>query len=352
MSNAGTASLTVDERDYYERQIFDLRQLLEVSKILNSTLDYATLIDSILYSIMGQFKVLRAGLFAKKGIDSPWLSFHRNYKGFEVAKAVDYSISEDHPAIRLFQRQYGCYTLDDLQGRFGSLKGLEALTALKPDLVVPLKVKGVINGIIVIGERIEGESDFTPLEREYLINVAVMAAIAINNAFLFEMTTTDMMTRLKMKHYFYSVLLERMERSGISGKPLSVMMLDIDHFKHFNDEHGHQCGDAVLKNVAQVLQKLVRGEDIAARYGGEEFCVLLPDTDGQAAGFVAERIRSAVARSVVEYEGKRLSVTISIGVAQFQATTDYTAKVIIERADRALYSSKADGRNRTTIAGS
>lgn len=339
-----------DEKEAYERQIFDLRQLLEVSKSLSSTLDYNVLIESILYAVMGQFNVLRAGLFARKGLDTPWFSLHRNYKGFETVHTVEYSVSDDHPAMKLFQKQYGCYTLSDIQARLGGLGGLDALVSLGPDLVVPLKSKGAINGILVIGERIDGLGEFSALEREYLVDIAVMAAIAINNAFLFEMTTTDMMTRLKMKHYFWTVLVEKLDIARNGGGKLSVMMLDIDHFKIFNDTHGHQFGDVVLKSVARTMQKMVRNQDIAARFGGEEFCIILPEADAPAAFAIAERIREAIAATVLEFEGKKVSVTISIGVALFDPERDTTAKQLVERSDKALYASKAAGRNKTTAA--
>jgi len=343
------AALADSEREDYEKQIFDLRQLLEVSKSLNSTLDYNILIDSILFTIMGQMKVIKAGLFAKKGIDTPYFSLHRNYKGFDVDHRVNYSISEDHPAIKLFTRQYGCYTLEDIKRRFGSLQGLEGLASLEPSLIVPLKAKGVINGILVLGERID-DSGFDAYEREYILTLAALAAVAINNAFLFEMTTTDMMTKLKMKHYFYTVLIERMEQAAIAGKPLSIVMLDIDFFKKFNDTHGHLCGDAVLKQVARILQSCVRAVDLAARYGGEEFCVLLPDADRERAKAVAERIRQSVAGTPTEYEGLSLLVTVSVGVAQYDPARDVSAKSLIDRADRALYFSKQNGRDRVTAA--
>ncbi|HUW39752.1 MAG TPA: diguanylate cyclase DgcA [Rectinemataceae bacterium] len=336
-------------REEYEKQIFDLRQLLEVSKSLNSTLDYHILIDSILFTIMGQMKVLKAGLFARKGLDATYFSFHRNYKGFEIDHSIDYSIAEDHPMIKLFSRQYGCYAIEDIRQRLGSLRGIEGLAALEPSLVVPLKAKGVINGILVLGDRID-DGDFDIGEREYVLNLASLAAIAINNAFLFEMTTTDMMTRLKMKHYFYTVLLERMESAAIGGRPLSVVMIDIDFFKKFNDTYGHTCGDAVLRQVARVLQANVRGLDLAARYGGEEFCVLLPDADRERGRQIAERIREGVSSTPTEYEGKLLTVTISLGVAQYDPARDVSGKSLIDRADRALYRSKQTGRDRVSVA--
>lgn len=337
------------ERESFEKQIFDLRQLVEVSKSLNSTLDYNILIDSILYTIMGQMQVIKAGLFTKKGIDTPYFSFHRNYKGFEVDRSIDYSISEDHPLIKLLACNYRCYDLEEVRAHLGSFKGIEGLASLDPALIVPLKAKGVINGLIVIGKRIDEEA-FSGYERKYVIDIAILAAIAINNAFLFEMTTTDMMTRLKMKHYFYTILLEKMEQAGLSERPLCLIMMDIDFFKKFNDTHGHLCGDAVLKQVARVIQGSVRTVDLAARYGGEEFCVLLPDTDISHALAVAERIRLGVSGALTEYEGSALRVTISLGIARFDPSRDISGKAFIDRADRALYASKQAGRDRTTCA--
>jgi two-component system cell cycle response regulator len=178
----------------------------------------------------------------------------------------------------------------------------------------------------------------------------VLAAIAINNAFLFEMTTTDMMTKLRMKHYFYTVLLERMEQATNIKQPLCVVMMDIDFFKKFNDTYGHSCGDAVLKQVAKIVQGSIRSNDLAARYGGEEFIVLLHDTDMANATIIAERIRTSVQDYVLEYEGQSLSITISLGVAQFDPSRDISGKSIIDRADKALYMSKSAGRNKVSVS--
>ncbi len=336
-------------KDEYEKQIFDLRQLFEISKSLNSTLDYGILIESILYTIMGQMKVLKAALYAKKGIDSTRFNLHRNYKGFEIEHDHDYSIAEDAPAMRLFARETRCWSLPELRERLGSLGGLEPLEPMGPCLVVPLKAKGVVNGLILLGEQIVNVG-FSDYEKEHLLNIAILASIAINNAFLFELTTTDMMTKLRLKHYFYTVLQDKMEESAFSEKPLSVIMCDIDFFKQFNDTYGHSCGDEVLKRVAKLIQYQIRSLDVAARYGGEEFCVMLPDTDLQAAAQIAERIRHGVEETVIEYEGQSMSVALSLGVAKYDPERDVSAKSIIDRADKALYRSKQTGRNKVTVA--
>lgn len=340
---------TESQNEDYERQIFDLKQLLEVSKSLNSTLDYPILIDSILYTIMGQMKVLKAALYAKKGIDSRHFSLHRNYKGFDVDHRIDYSLGESIPALMLFAREYKPYTLEEVREKIGNLGGLEAMAELKPSLIMPLKAKGVINGILILGDQILSDN-FSDYEKDYLQSMATLAAIAINNAFLFEMTTTDIMTKLRMKHYFYTMLIDKMEESHNHGKPLSVIMIDIDFFKRFNDTWGHSCGDEVLKQVAKLIMTNIRPMDLAARYGGEEFCIMLPNTDKVVAASIAERIRIQVANYIIDFDGHKMQINVSLGVAQYDPYRDLSGRSVIDRADKALYRSKQEGRNRTSIA--
>lgn len=344
-----------DENDFgtidveYEKQLFDLKQLLEISKSLNSTLDYPALIDSILYTCLAQMKVFGVALFAKKTLDASGFSLRRNYVGFELDSHDDFFISEDHELVQYLGSEHGCRTMDDLRSRLSSLSGLEGLVRLDPTLIVPLKAKGTVIGIIVLGERID-KGSFDRYEREHALNIAVFASIAIHNAYLFEMTTTDMMTNLKMHHYFQAVLRERFERAAGSGLKLGLVMLDIDHFKKFNDTYGHTCGDAVIKNVARAIRENVRDGDIAARYGGEEFAVLLCDTEFGVVARIAERIRSAIASAKTSCDAGDLRVTVSVGVAMMDPRRDADAKSLIDRSDRALYRSKHEGRNRVSIA--
>jgi diguanylate cyclase len=135
------------------------------------------------------------------------------------------------------------------------------------------------------------------------------------------------------------------------GAPPSLVMLDIDHFKSVNDTHGHLIGDRVIRFVAQVLEKNIKGKDTAARYGGEEFTVLLPETPATGAKSVAESIRKAVANAqLVRADNKKPlgQITISAGVATFAAGEDVME--FINRADQALYRSKNEGRNRVSVA--
>lgn len=163
--------------------------------------------------------------------------------------------------------------------------------------------------------------------------------------------TTDPLTGLGNRKLFDDVFAEEAAEAAATAAPLSLLVTDIDHFKAFNDTHGHQIGDAVLKLVADRLKKLVKGRDTVARYGGEEFVVILPQTDESSAARLADQLRAEIAKSrlVVRNRGQDLGkVTISIGVAEFRPGE--TPEAFFQRADAALYGAKHAGRNRVMTA--
>ena len=159
------------------------------------------------------------------------------------------------------------------------------------------------------------------------------------------LSTTDSLTGLSNRRHLMNLLTHEMERAKRAGQPFSILMLDVDHFKKYNDEYGHQAGDEVLERVSAVLRDSIRPYDCAARYGGEEFLVMLSETALGRAHEVAERIRNQVRGEL--FEGG--SVTISIGVAEYPSHGD-TAKTVIGQADAALYEAKRAGRDRVICA--
>jgi two-component system, cell cycle response regulator len=162
-----------------------------------------------------------------------------------------------------------------------------------------------------------------------------------------EMAILDPLTALHNRRYMTSHLRTLFEESAQRGNPLSVLVLDIDHFKAINDSHGHDAGDSVLREFAMRLKRNIRGIDLACRLGGEEFVVVMPDTDLPKAYLVGERLRQCIATAPF-YAGEAiggLDVTASVGVAALEFPED-TPEVILKRADQALYCAKRDGRNR------
>lgn len=161
-------------------------------------------------------------------------------------------------------------------------------------------------------------------------------------------SNTDALTALANRHSMDEFLRQAQITAMEKDEPLSVLLIDIDHFKKFNDDYGHQVGDQVLRLVAKVLQEGVREVDLAARYGGEELIAVLPGADLAACTAVAERVRRRIAEAKLTRRatGKEIgSITVSIGVAQFRLAE--SAEAMIERCDRGLYQAKRLGRNRT-----
>ena len=162
----------------------------------------------------------------------------------------------------------------------------------------------------------------------------------------------DPLTKLHNRRYFSTHLVSVLRRAAISGKPASLLMIDIDHFKQVNDAHGHVAGDKVLTEIAAIIARHLRGFDLSARYGGEEFVVVMPDTTLDIASVVADRLRERIAATPIAVHGvaDAITISISIGIAQSRGA-DETAETLIKRADNALYDAKHQGRNRVVIAG-
>ena len=161
-----------------------------------------------------------------------------------------------------------------------------------------------------------------------------------------EMAITDALTGLYNRRYMESHIGTLVEQAAARGKPLTVLVLDIDYFKAINDTHGHDAGDDVLREFAIRIRKSIRGIDLACRYGGEEFVVVMPETDMAVATVVAERLRRRIASEPfpIQQGARAIDVTISIGLAALGR--DDNAARVLKRADQALYRAKRDGRNR------
>ena len=173
--------------------------------------------------------------------------------------------------------------------------------------------------------------------------------LQLTNAKLFKMANTDPMTDLANRRAYLERLNRELERVASGMKPMSLLMVDIDHFKRVNDTHGHAAGDEVIKAVAQAMVRCCREVDLVGRLGGEEFSVLLRDADQVGAEFVAERIRHTVeGMSVPCPGGLALKVTVSIGGVTVPRRSQPTGDSVLGIADAALYDSKESGRNRVT----
>ena len=206
-------------------------------------------------------------------------------------------------------------------------------------LCVPLQARRTVIGVLqAINKR--GKKGF---DREDLIlfsTFANQAAVAIENARLYNLASYDGMTRVFTRHYFDVWFESEFARLRRYKRPLSLLMIDLDHFKKINDTHGHPAGDFILASLAQILKAEIRNSDVLARYGGEEFILALTETKGPRAALAAERIRAAVARLPFYYNGKEIRLTVSVGFTTFRQEAGLSAARLVQEADKALYRAK------------
>jgi diguanylate cyclase (GGDEF)-like protein len=229
------------------------------------------------------------------------------------------------------------------EGRFGP-----DIRAFEPEYLLPMSGIGGLFGVVILGRKLVG-GEYSPLERMYADRLIRFFAICLQNSLHRERSITDAKTGLYNHGYLIKRLDEELSYIARTGRPSALLMIDVDHFKAFNDTWGHLAGDEVLIAIARVLKRSIRAEDVAARYGGEEFCILLVDCLESMLPEVAERIRLSIAGLKVPFKGEELAVTVSVGACPLEPSWHGGPASFVERADRALYRSKAAGRNRTTI---
>ena len=333
----------------YEKKIYDLEQLLDIAKSFCQNLDFSNLLESIVYISMAQMHVLGAEIFVRDLLTNENFVLETSKDFFSEEKTT---IPVTTPIASILLNARKPLTFEEIKAEAADCPHLDILAELNPTLIVPLIQKNHLNGMLILQERIaiEDESSYSEYEQNQIMSIASLASVAINNAALLEMSSTDMMTHLKLKYYFFNILTEAIDAAFLNKQNIAVLMFDIDFFKKFNDTYGHECGDFVLISVADLIHKNLRDSDVASRYGGEEFTALLMDAGKDEAMVVAERIRSTINEHDFVYNGQHLHVTISGGVSVFDAETNLVSSPneFVNQADQGLYMSKNNGRNRVT----
>ncbi|WP_105171202.1 sensor domain-containing diguanylate cyclase [Pseudoalteromonas sp. T1lg24] len=255
------------------------------------------------------------------GIDETW--FRSKAESVFVLKTRSFTIWEQHPYIFKFKNYRPITGKADYMYQNGTLIPLTNTT-------------GEVSHLCVIIYDVTDEA-VNKLELEQA------------NAKLEELSRVDRLTNLYNRGFWEESFSKEFKRQQRSQAKSCLLMFDIDHFKKINDLFGHQGGDAALCFVSQTLKKVLRESDVAGRYGGEEFAVTLVDTELDGAKVFAERLRKTIEDAVIHYEESEITLTISIGIAQFDGKyTKY--EQWIEDADKALYRSKEAGRNTINVA--
>ena len=216
---------------------------------------------------------------------------------------------------------------------------------------IPLMIEDEIIGVLNLNDNKKGFYNVGDLD--FSLNVSEFVALSISNALLFEkvekLSVTDGLTGLDNHQQMQIILKNEVFRCQRYSSSLSLIMMDIDHFKNVNDTYGHQKGDDILLDFASIMKKFCRSNDVAARYGGEEFVLVLPETKVKGAFYIAERIREEMASRTFQHKGKDFNVTVSCGIAEFDKSHITSPADLIKIADEALYKAKHEGRNRTIV---
>lgn len=333
-----------------DQNILQIYTLYSISKIMTATLGIDQLLHQVVEKVSQALRLNRISIML--------LSDDKN----EINIVAGMGIPEEtkNMSLRVSECIYGFIVetgqaeiINDVSKhpRYVSIAGLD--DNVSSMICVPFKSRNQVIGIIN-AYRIEGET-FGKDDFELLTTVSSQVGIALENVMLFEKTKflsiTDGMTELYNYRYLTACLNTEVERTKRYKRPLSLIMIDVDFFKKYNDSNGHPMGDKLLVKIAGIFKNIVRKAETVARYGGEEFVIMLPETGEEMAYAMAERLRKTI--EATEFDGAETQpggkVTVSIGVATFFEEQDKSWEDLVKRVDNALYRAKEEGRNRVSV---
>jgi len=325
-------------------RILQLSTLYEVGKAISSVLDFSQLQHMILETVVKVMKAEKGSLMLLDDAEKILTIGVAFGISDEIKKEAKVGIGE---SVAGWVVETGnSLFVEDVESDHAFLAIKKENITRGTLISVPLKAKDKILGVVNVSRSVPrsfGKKDF-----ELFGNLANQAAIAIENARLYRYAVTDEMTRLYNHRYFQQRLDEELQRADRYESKLTLIILDVDHFKRFNDTYGHPEGDRVLKTVSRQLEKSIREVDIVARYGGEEFVVICPEKDGEGGMIPANRIRTMIEGYDFRIGGVHVPITVSLGVACYPDHARNKAELII-CSDTALYYSKESGRNRASL---
>jgi len=324
-----------------------MREILSVAQVVVSSLDLDEVLQNILCSALGIMD-MPAGSIALYDPVASQLELHAHVGLSEAFVAKERWLVKPGGLTHRILTEGELFVVEDTSDESFFNNPLAVDEGIRSLIAVPLKIQDKIIGILYLDDF--SPRTFAQLRLHMLSILGSFATMSIDNARLHEKTRllacTDGLTGLYNRRQFNTMFAEEEARASRYEKPLSLVMLDVDDFKKFNDRYGHPLGDKVLACVATTLKKSLRGCDLAFRYGGEEFIAILPETELEQAFIAAERIRAAV---IIESEkamadAGAVGITVSLGVATFPR--DGEGDELLKAADDQLYRAKREGKNR------
>ena len=331
-----------------KKRAYEIHNLMEISNELYSILNLDQLINSALLTLVGQLSCQRTFAMIYNQKEREYSHYYS--KGFKSDVLKNISMEVDHPIVKYFLKRPIPQLVQNMLKSSAMRKTARQIKNLDIEIIAPLMHHGSLRGFIGCGSKLH-EGGFDDADIQIFSILVNIISISISNAQMYEdvkeMSFTDAMTGLNNYRYFENRLIEEINRSMRNKTMVSLLMLDIDDFKNYNDELGHQAGDEALRTVGWILKNTVRDGDIVSRYGGEEFAIIMPGMEKDLVEILAERIRSKIEefpfyKQHVQPKG---NLTISLGGSTFPNDAS-NFETLINKADQALYYSKKTGRNR------
>lgn len=336
------------ESEKYGRTLAE--KLREITGVINSTLDLKEVMTRLLESLNNIVPYNNACVMLKRE-DGLYIMAACNSISCQVDSGE--RVVGDNKLLNEIIEKKHHIVFDNLQehmDEYDRIEGCGCFINGRSWIGIPLISHDNILGVLVL-EHSEANI-YQDTEVNMAIAFASQASIAIENAKLFGeiklLAVTDPLSGLNNRRYFFELSEKTYEEAKNDNRPLSVIMLDVDHFKKVNDRYGHDVGDTVLKAVADVCKSSLRKEDILGRYGGEEFCITLKNTNLKEAEQVASRIRTSIENLEIEVNDIVVKITVSLGINELR-DNHLDFRQILREADNALYKAKENGRNRVEV---
>ncbi len=329
----------------------ELERLLNDAALLVSYTNVGSMLDFIISRILDHFvpEFLAFIVHPPRGEELRQYCYRNLKETDETVPTEYYEWLKEH-----FSRMPASVRFEDLSADYGADSFGPELRRFSPEVIFPMFGIGGMYGVVILGSKIVGDS-YKEHEQKYVDRMIRFLSVSIQNGLHYESSITEPKTGLFTHDYFVRRLDESIAHSRRRNTRPGILMLDVDHFKRFNDTWGHVNGDKALVAIAGALGQAIRGEDCAARFGGEEFSILVTDCDAKSLMIVAERVRRSVEalRIPVEDpasgESREVPVTVSVGARMVEPLPGAASLVLIGDADKALYQSKTNGRNRCTL---
>jgi two-component system, cell cycle response regulator len=329
-----------------DRKLYEATILTEIGRVARSLVHF----DDTFTSVMGIIaRVLDFTVGAMAFIDAEELDVV-----MMLNHAAAPAVVEEHKArlMEAISKERGGMPFLKMQARLFNPTAVDPTvtpeTALAGFGAFPISTTNRLTGLLALGGK--ALARMSPETEAFMAQVANQSQIVVENSRHYDriknLSIRDSLTELYNHRHSMDLVANEFERVGRYQEWLSVLMVDIDHFKLINDEHGHQAGDGILREVARIVKDTLRTVDSVGRYGGEEFMAILPHTSYDEGRRTGERVRKAVEENTFRAGDKKIKVTISIGVSSYPSETVDTPNGLIREADRALYRAKETGRNR------